>query len=230
MCLGHPPSFLWELGRACQDFWDLTDSAYAFLLCQSQDCMAAALACSKILKELAKEEEDTDTTDDMLALAEEYEHKAIGEQEGTRTPELCFHPRAAPTSQRCSRTPELLLYPRAAPIPCSTGELYPEDIWGVRNEGPILTVGDCAPKAVPAGWWEYRECHGVVQCPDPAQKADSVGAWPQSSPSSSWCWPFQVCSQTATARMNREPRSFSPVSLKPGGRQPACSWHWRPRT
>uniref|UniRef100_A0A8C5JQP9 Transient receptor potential cation channel subfamily M member 2 n=1 Tax=Junco hyemalis TaxID=40217 RepID=A0A8C5JQP9_JUNHY len=45
---------------------------------QSQDCMAAALACSKILKELAKEEEDTDTTDDMLALAEEYEHKAIG--------------------------------------------------------------------------------------------------------------------------------------------------------
>ncbi|XP_072724021.1 transient receptor potential cation channel subfamily M member 2 isoform X4 [Ciconia boyciana] len=45
---------------------------------QSQDCMAAALACSKILKELAKEEEDTDTTDDMLALAEQYEHKAIG--------------------------------------------------------------------------------------------------------------------------------------------------------
>ncbi|XP_040534987.1 transient receptor potential cation channel subfamily M member 2 isoform X1 [Gallus gallus] len=45
---------------------------------QSQDCMAAALACSKILKELAKEEEDTDTTDEMLALAEQYEHKAIG--------------------------------------------------------------------------------------------------------------------------------------------------------
>ncbi|KAJ7421358.1 Transient receptor potential cation channel subfamily M member 2 [Willisornis vidua] len=45
---------------------------------QSQDCMAAALACSKILKELAKEEEDTDTTDAMLALAEQYEHKAIG--------------------------------------------------------------------------------------------------------------------------------------------------------
>uniref|UniRef100_A0A8C8BI59 Transient receptor potential cation channel subfamily M member 2 n=1 Tax=Otus sunia TaxID=257818 RepID=A0A8C8BI59_9STRI len=45
---------------------------------QSQDCMAAALACSKILKELAKEEEDTDTTDDMLALAEQYEQKAIG--------------------------------------------------------------------------------------------------------------------------------------------------------
>ncbi|NXV22823.1 TRPM2 protein, partial [Cepphus grylle] len=45
---------------------------------QSQDCMVAALACSKILKELAKEEEDTDTTDDMLALAEQYEQKAIG--------------------------------------------------------------------------------------------------------------------------------------------------------
>ncbi|XP_010218670.1 PREDICTED: transient receptor potential cation channel subfamily M member 2 isoform X1 [Tinamus guttatus] len=45
---------------------------------QSQDCMAAGLACSKILKELAKEEEDTDTTEEMLALAEQYEHKAIG--------------------------------------------------------------------------------------------------------------------------------------------------------
>uniref|UniRef100_A0A8C6NBL5 Transient receptor potential cation channel subfamily M member 2 n=1 Tax=Melopsittacus undulatus TaxID=13146 RepID=A0A8C6NBL5_MELUD len=45
---------------------------------QSQDCMAAALACSKILKELAKEEEDTDTTEDMMALAEEFEWKAIG--------------------------------------------------------------------------------------------------------------------------------------------------------
>uniref|UniRef100_A0A672V7V2 Transient receptor potential cation channel subfamily M member 2 n=1 Tax=Strigops habroptila TaxID=2489341 RepID=A0A672V7V2_STRHB len=48
------------------------------LLLQSQDCMAAALACSKILKELAKEEEDTDTTEDMLALAEQYEQKAMG--------------------------------------------------------------------------------------------------------------------------------------------------------
>ena len=52
----------------------------------------AALACSKILKELAKEEEDTDTTDDMLALAEEYEHKAIGEREGTSNPALLSHP------------------------------------------------------------------------------------------------------------------------------------------
>ena len=54
--------------------------------------MAAALACSKILKELAKEEEDTDTTDDMLALAEQYEHKAIGEREGTSNPELLSRP------------------------------------------------------------------------------------------------------------------------------------------
>uniref|UniRef100_A0A2I3RP84 Transient receptor potential cation channel subfamily M member 2 n=1 Tax=Pan troglodytes TaxID=9598 RepID=A0A2I3RP84_PANTR len=46
---------------------------------QSQDCIAAALACSKILKELSKEEEDTDSSEEMLALAEEYEHRAIGE-------------------------------------------------------------------------------------------------------------------------------------------------------
>lgn len=46
---------------------------------QSQDCIAAALACSKILKELSKEEEDTDSSEEMLALAEECEHRAIGE-------------------------------------------------------------------------------------------------------------------------------------------------------
>ncbi|XP_030184628.1 transient receptor potential cation channel subfamily M member 2 isoform X6 [Lynx canadensis] len=45
---------------------------------QSQDCIAAALACSKILKELSKEEEDTDSLEEMLALADEYEHRAIG--------------------------------------------------------------------------------------------------------------------------------------------------------
>uniref|UniRef100_F6X3P3 Transient receptor potential cation channel subfamily M member 2 n=2 Tax=Macaca mulatta TaxID=9544 RepID=F6X3P3_MACMU len=45
---------------------------------QSQDCIAAALACSKILKELSKEEEDTDSSEEMLALAEECEHRAIG--------------------------------------------------------------------------------------------------------------------------------------------------------
>ncbi|XP_046294897.1 transient receptor potential cation channel subfamily M member 2 isoform X1 [Marmota monax] len=45
---------------------------------QSQDCIAAALACSKILKELSKEEEDTDSSEEMLALADEFEHRAIG--------------------------------------------------------------------------------------------------------------------------------------------------------
>uniref|UniRef100_A0A6J0T728 Transient receptor potential cation channel subfamily M member 2 isoform X2 n=2 Tax=Pogona vitticeps TaxID=103695 RepID=A0A6J0T728_9SAUR len=45
---------------------------------QSQDCIAAALACSKMLKELSKEENDTDSTEEMLALAEEYESRAIG--------------------------------------------------------------------------------------------------------------------------------------------------------
>jgi len=46
---------------------------------QSQDCIVAALACSKILKELSKEEEDTDSLEGMLVLADEYEHRAIGE-------------------------------------------------------------------------------------------------------------------------------------------------------
>ncbi|ELV10344.1 Transient receptor potential cation channel subfamily M member 2 [Tupaia chinensis] len=45
---------------------------------QSRDCIAAALACSKILKELSKEEQDTDSSEEMLALADEYEHRAIG--------------------------------------------------------------------------------------------------------------------------------------------------------
>ncbi|KAG8432778.1 hypothetical protein GDO86_017135 [Hymenochirus boettgeri] len=45
---------------------------------QCRDCIAAALACSKILKELSKEEEDTDTSEELLALAEEFEQKAIG--------------------------------------------------------------------------------------------------------------------------------------------------------
>lgn len=45
---------------------------------QSQDCIVAAVACSKILKELAKEEEDTDSLEEMLALADECEHRAIG--------------------------------------------------------------------------------------------------------------------------------------------------------
>ncbi|CAI9558338.1 unnamed protein product, partial [Staurois parvus] len=39
---------------------------------QCHDCIAAALGCSKILKELSKEEEDTDPSEDMLALAEDF--------------------------------------------------------------------------------------------------------------------------------------------------------------
>lgn len=53
------------------------------LLSQSQDCIAGALACSKILKELSKEEDDTDSMEEMLTLAEEYEHRAVGER--------CYH-------------------------------------------------------------------------------------------------------------------------------------------
>lgn len=49
---------------------------------QSQDCIAAALACSKVLKELSKEEEDTDSSEEMLALADEFEHRAIGKPPG----------------------------------------------------------------------------------------------------------------------------------------------------
>uniref|UniRef100_A0A8C4KZ87 Transient receptor potential cation channel subfamily M member 2 n=1 Tax=Equus asinus asinus TaxID=83772 RepID=A0A8C4KZ87_EQUAS len=53
-------------------------SSLAFPEPQSQDCIAAALACTKILKELSKEEQDTDSSEEMLALADEYEHRAIG--------------------------------------------------------------------------------------------------------------------------------------------------------
>ncbi|KAM4626692.1 transient receptor potential cation channel subfamily M member 2 [Discoglossus pictus] len=45
---------------------------------QCNDCIAAALGCSKILKELSKEEEDTDSSEEMLAMAEEFEQRAIG--------------------------------------------------------------------------------------------------------------------------------------------------------
>ncbi|XP_043916462.1 transient receptor potential cation channel subfamily M member 2-like [Protopterus annectens] len=45
---------------------------------QSQDCIIAALAASKIMKELAKIEDDTDILEEMLSLANEYEEKAIG--------------------------------------------------------------------------------------------------------------------------------------------------------
>ncbi|XP_029463786.1 transient receptor potential cation channel subfamily M member 2 [Rhinatrema bivittatum] len=45
---------------------------------QTQDCLVAAMGCSKILKELSKEEQDTDSSEEMLILAEEFEQKAIG--------------------------------------------------------------------------------------------------------------------------------------------------------
>uniref|UniRef100_A0A670ZX39 Transient receptor potential cation channel subfamily M member 2 n=1 Tax=Pseudonaja textilis TaxID=8673 RepID=A0A670ZX39_PSETE len=45
---------------------------------QSRDCIAAALACSNMLKELSKEENDTDSCEEMLTLAEKYEHRAVG--------------------------------------------------------------------------------------------------------------------------------------------------------
>ncbi|ETE66218.1 Transient receptor potential cation channel subfamily M member 2, partial [Ophiophagus hannah] len=45
---------------------------------QSRDCIAAALACSNILKEISKEENDTDSSEEMLILAEKYEHRAVG--------------------------------------------------------------------------------------------------------------------------------------------------------
>ncbi|XP_073087353.1 transient receptor potential cation channel subfamily M member 2 isoform X6 [Manis javanica] len=45
---------------------------------QSQDCITAALACSKILKELSREEQDTDSLEDMLALTAAFENRAVG--------------------------------------------------------------------------------------------------------------------------------------------------------
>ncbi|XP_053561671.1 transient receptor potential cation channel subfamily M member 2 [Bombina bombina] len=45
---------------------------------QSNDCIAAALACSKILKQLSKEEENTENMEDMKKLADMYEERAVG--------------------------------------------------------------------------------------------------------------------------------------------------------
>ncbi|KAM9292276.1 transient receptor potential cation channel subfamily M member 2-like, partial [Gastrophryne carolinensis] len=44
----------------------------------AQDCVAGALACTKILKELSKEEEDTENMEEMKALANLYEERAVG--------------------------------------------------------------------------------------------------------------------------------------------------------
>lgn len=61
---------------------------------QSQDCIAAALACNKILKQLSREEEDTDSLEEMLALADEYEQRAIGEFPGPQPRLPAGHPGA----------------------------------------------------------------------------------------------------------------------------------------
>lgn len=79
-CPSCPRSLVCHRGRFLG--WTGPDWALRVLtgLClQSQDCIAAALACSKILKELSKEEEDMDSLEEMLALADEFELRAIGE-------------------------------------------------------------------------------------------------------------------------------------------------------
>ncbi|KAM4604585.1 LOW QUALITY PROTEIN: transient receptor potential cation channel subfamily M member 2-like [Discoglossus pictus] len=45
---------------------------------QNQDCIVGALTCSKILKQLSKEEEDTENMEEMTALADVYEERAVG--------------------------------------------------------------------------------------------------------------------------------------------------------
>ena len=48
------------------------------LCSQCRDCISAALAASKILKKMAKEESDPDEAVDMRELANHYETHAIG--------------------------------------------------------------------------------------------------------------------------------------------------------
>lgn len=82
---------------------DCLGSQGGFPGAQSQDCIAAALACSKMLKELSKEEEDTDSLEEMLALASEFEHRAVGElmgPAGDRGPALHTLP-WGPRSRSC---------------------------------------------------------------------------------------------------------------------------------
>ncbi|KAJ1121117.1 hypothetical protein NDU88_009245 [Pleurodeles waltl] len=45
---------------------------------ECRDCIVAALACCRIMRELAKEEEDTDNIEAMLALAQQFEERAAG--------------------------------------------------------------------------------------------------------------------------------------------------------
>lgn len=81
----------------------------------------AALACSKILKELSKEEEDTDSLEEMLALADEYEHRAIGELMGGGLDPRLSPSHAAPESLSLVLPgPWLLEEPRPDAVPGST--------------------------------------------------------------------------------------------------------------
>ncbi|KAM9709328.1 transient receptor potential cation channel subfamily M member 2 isoform 2-T2 [Menidia menidia] len=63
--------FLWAV---VQNNKELSEIAWE----QCRDCMSAALAASKILKTMAKEESETDESQEMLALASDYETRAIG--------------------------------------------------------------------------------------------------------------------------------------------------------
>ncbi|XP_021180116.2 transient receptor potential cation channel subfamily M member 2 isoform X1 [Fundulus heteroclitus] len=63
--------FLWAI---VQNNKELSEIAWE----QCRDCMAAALAASKILKKMATEGSNADEAEDMLALASHYEDRAIG--------------------------------------------------------------------------------------------------------------------------------------------------------
>ncbi|XP_075117251.1 transient receptor potential cation channel subfamily M member 2-like [Leptodactylus fuscus] len=71
--LEHPVRdlLLWCIVQNRKDLADIIWS-------QGQDCIAGALACTKILKALSKEEDDTGTIDEMKALADVYEERAVG--------------------------------------------------------------------------------------------------------------------------------------------------------
>ncbi|XP_056409084.1 transient receptor potential cation channel subfamily M member 2-like [Hyla sarda] len=71
--LAHPVRdlLIWCIVQNRQELADIIWSL-------SDDCIVGALACTKILKALAKEEEDTENIDEMKALADVYEERAIG--------------------------------------------------------------------------------------------------------------------------------------------------------
>lgn len=75
----------------------------------------AAVACSKILKELAKEEEDMDSLEEMLALADECEHRAIGELGRSGSP--CAPRALVPGLHPCSCPARAMGTSRALTLP-----------------------------------------------------------------------------------------------------------------